>query len=413
MSLFERSWVGKLLAKAKDSISSKNDRQPTPANGDLRGLVNRPELASGSLLFTLTHEQGVNSSVYFTMGCFLLDDSGKLNDAYHDFASYTLTRARGGVYMTGMEGVAERHIGVDTDIVPERYSKLLFVMSMRSAESHQLKKLHKLTLTVNKRGKNERRQKTLLEVNFNPKMLDGETSIVLGCLDLKTLSFGAAGIACNEGFERLSEYLLTSNELNVVEGIAPDDDLELTECIHSSNELMNALGSSYPNCLDVDINVPMTADEQIHHLVWGTAALVEQILAIHYTPVLAQERGIEILTRCRAAWAPPALFVSHEMLIRRLMEDGVDWYASCKNGKVDSPLSMNDKIANLLENASSNTPWERAVLSALSDEVMIEYLSGVSQKKADTVYRLAPRECMLNFVSEKMRVAQLEADMGL
>lgn len=400
MENFGSSWLSRLLEKSKEFSFAKQSRLLEPPQGSRSGIAQGAALASGILQCSIAHEG--STSIDFDMGCFLLDENGQIYGSVKDnFVFYGYTKAyAGSIEHTGDVGndprleddadEADAHLWVNTSTLPPKLSKLLFVVSAYQGSANYLRKLEQIKFMVKKDGAK------LFEAEFDPRLLGHESMIIVGYFDRKTLTFGAPGIALSGGFDGLANYL------------------------SGPNELMQALKPTFPNSLDVNLDKPMSINEQIHHMAWGPATLMARIVEKHYTPEVAQEHGLEILTRCKEAWCEPEMFKSRQGLVDQLLSDGVDWFAALGGAEDGGGLSMTEKITQMM--AQVNGPmakkrmsgyWEGAILNSLGDQALDDYLKGVSHKQAEVVFELTHKSWVLNYVSEKFRVNQLETDLGL
>lgn len=396
---FESSWLSRLLEKSKEFSFAKQSRLLEPPQGSRSSIAQGATLASGTLQCSIAHE---GNSIDFDMGCFLLDESGQLDGSVKDnFVFYGHTKAyAGSIEHAGDVGndprleddpdEADEHLWINTSTLPARLPKLLFVLSAYKGAANHLRKLDQLKFTVKKDGVK------LLEAEFDPRLLGHESMIVVGYFDRKTQTFGAPGIALNGAFDGLANYL------------------------SSPSELMQALKPTFPNSLDVNLDKPMSINEQIHHMAWGPATLMAKIVEQHYTPEIAKEHGLEILARCKEAWCEPEMFKSREGLVHQLLSDGVDWFAAMSTSQASDALSTNEKIAWMMAQLNVSLVkkrmsgyWEGAILNSLGDHSLDDYLKGVSHKQAEVIYELTHKSWVLNYVSEKFRVNQLETDLGL
>jgi len=215
-----------------------------------------------------------------------------------------------------------------------------------------------------------------------------EGSLVLAVFDRDKATFGFPGIAVHD--------------IDLVMHDLGDEGLPTLLTLALNSDFPSALGLQGPDTLD--------DDELFHLLKWGPEGFLRQVKT-HHLARMSFEQGVEILAHYREALSNEDIIPVRIKLMKALMKMGVDWAASISE-EAERMEHLADKIDELILVAHWKKSWARVISKTLSNENLIAYASS-SKMKADYLYILEPRRCLLELVSDSLKAQVLEQDLGL
>lgn len=147
---------------------------------------------------------------------------------------------------------------------------------------------------------------------------------------------------------------------------------------------------------------------------------VETLMQDMYCPVSAKQAGHELFFALFKRGG--ALRDGEQEFIKRLVQDGADWYLGLKQHELGSfaylglrerTPSPEQEFDELVEAGTKKVmgPMVGAVIAALGQEAVMMYAS--TTQKADRVYRIIPLEYLRDHISPKLLTRSLEGDLGL
>lgn len=147
---------------------------------------------------------------------------------------------------------------------------------------------------------------------------------------------------------------------------------------------------------------------------------VESLMQDMYCAVSARQAGHELLFAMFQRGG--ALRRGDEELIRRLVQDGADWYLGLKQhelgsfaylGLRDRTPSPEQEFAELVDAGMMKAmgPMVGTIIEALGEDKVMAYAT--TTQKADRLYRITPLAYLRDSISPKLLTRSLEADLGI
>lgn len=277
-------------------------------------------------------------------------------------------------------GVGTSQIDINLSVLGEQVDQLVFVLNQLDdfLDFDQSK-----TSFVISHDKVE-----IARFPFDLSTIGRENSIVVAVFDRNELTWGFPGIAV-----RNIELVM--------------HDLEFGDGPTSFTE---NLDSNFPSALGLQGPDHLSDDKLFHLLKWGPEGFLRKVKPNHLKR-MSLKQGEEILAHYRNALINDDIIPARIKIMKTLMKLGVDWAASISEEAGRMP-HFSDKMDELIMVAHWRKSWARVISKTLSNENLIAYASS-SKKKADYVYILEPRRCLLELVSDSLKAHVLEQDLGL
>jgi stress response protein SCP2 len=342
-----------------------------------------PELSSGRLSVSICypHLDPDDGVIYADLACWMLQK--KYRHAY-PVSVENSTDLNQGVEMKIFHNpdlqVGTSQINVNLSVLGEQVDQLVFVLNQLDdfLDFDQSKTAFVI----------EHDQVEIARFPFDFSTIGREDSVVLAVFDRDKLTWGFPGIAV-----RNIDLVMHDFEFG-------DRPTPFTESLDS--DFPSALGLQGPDHL---------SDEELFHLLkWGPEGFLRNVKPNHLKR-MSLKQGEEILAHYRDALSNEDMIPVRVKLMKALMKMGVDWAASISE-EAGRMAHLEDKIDELILVAHWKKSWARVISKTLSNENLIAYASS-SKMKADYLYILEPRRCLLELVSDSLKAQVLEQDLGL
>lgn len=230
-------------------------------------------------------------------------------------------------------------------------------------------------------------QVKIARIRLDLSTIGSEGSVILAVFDRYQLSWGFPGIAVHD-------VDLVMHDFEYGDLPAP---------------FTREINSNFPSALGLQGPDQMSDRELLHAIKWGPAGFLRKVKSSHLE-WMSLKQGEEILAHYREALSNEDIIPVRINIMKTLMKLGVDWAASISE-EVGQLPHLEDKMDELIRVAHSHKAWARVITRTLSNQSLIAYAS--CTMKADYLYILEPRKCLMNLISESLRAQTLEQDLGL